>query len=766
MPPVDRMVSLTEPTPQVVKRPVSRGARILATLGQRVEPDTPVAALELDTGPLRRLNCARRLSCLPAEIREHLVVRVGDQVVEGQALAVRSLFETPVVVPSPVTGRVALISTHLGFAYIREVPPAVDQPVVLGVSGLLQEPPAECSRWVRVRTGDRLCRGQVVATRSWGIWKRHLTSPVSGVVTDVSPDGDRLVIEPLPHQAEVQALLHGRVVEAEPGRQVRVEGDGWRVEGTFGVGGPVWGRLLDRTGWDPEPVEKTGMEHPADDAELNGAAVLLGAAPTAECLRRLHRAGARAVIAPRIDQGELVAFLGRELRLGITGGTSQSDLALVVLEGFADRDEGAGAPRRPGAHCLGELRAHAGRLVYVDGRTQVRAGARRPEVIVSAAESPPPAPVLRASTPAGPRAYGQPANRPAPAPKPAPLEAAPPGGLLARGELPPALPGKEQVPGLGGPWIYPVCRPLSAQAYLGRFPSGRAPRVEAYPGEGVRRDFPDLPVLEGPLAERLAEAAEEVALALGGVLWDLGHRRAPEEREFLGDLGAVLLLGGALPRSLRRAEQQAGLWVRRRPAERTCPGFYLTHESPATVLRLIPAAHEAGLLVLLGRASGWNPWQVSLLSRSDVGLVVETLDERARVKRVGEGIRFLKGFHLVRSYFDSYEAQLTVPVAVPDTQFRQRHLAGLHAAADELAAETSRHWETIVRAVEPDHDQGTERFGFGDLMEAFYACLADALIIEGQRSGLFAEPFFPPPADEVYARFGYPEHIKLKIEHG
>lgn len=753
MKPPDRVVpGPPDASVQMVRRPISRGARILAQPGQAVGPDTPVAALELDTGPLRRLNCARRLSCRPDEIGQHLVVAVGDQVSEGQALAVRALFETPVVVPAPVNGRVALVSTHLGFAYLREVPPATDEPVRLDLAELLQEPAAGCSRWLRVGLGDRLCRGQVVATRSWGIWKRHITSPVSGIVTDISGDGARVVIEPLPNQAEVRALLPGRVVDAEPGRQVRVEGDGWRVEGKFGVGGPVWGRLADLTG--TAFATSAGQLGPVP--EVAGLAVLLGAPPKAADLRRLRAAGARAVITPRMDQGELASFVGAELRLGITTGTAQSDLAVVLLEGFADRDEASRVGQDPGGTPMDLLRVHAGRLVYVDGRTQVRAGARRPEVIVSAIEPP--------AVPESPRISLQP--RPAegdsasPAVSPRPLEAAPPGGLLARGDLPPALPGKERVTGLAGPWVYPVCRPVSARAYLERFPKGTAPRAEAYPGDGVRRDFPGLPVIEGTLAQRLGEAAEKVALGLGGVVWDLGRSQSNEEREFLRDLGPGLLLGAALPAALRRAEQLAGFWNRRSPVERTCPGFILTHESPATVLRLVPAAREAGLLVLLGRATGWDPWQASLLSRSDVALVVETLDERSRVKRVGEGMRFLKGFHLVRSYFDSYEAQLTVPVAGPDAEFRERRLAYLHSAATQLADGVTRHWDGIGRAL----DLGAG--GFGDLIEAFYACLTDALLIECQRAGVFAEPFLPPAAEEVYARFGYPEHIKLKLEHG
>jgi len=51
--------------------------------------------------------------------------------------------------------------------------------------------------------------------------------------------------------------------------------------------------------------------------------------------------------------------------------------------------------------------------------------------------------------------------------------------------------------------------------------------------------------------------------------------------------------------------------------------------------------------------------------------------------------------------------------------------------------------------------------GYGDLVEAFYACLADAILVAGQARGLLSRPLPPPTREEFVIRTGFaPENAR------
>lgn len=719
--------------PITVTRSIPPGSTLLVTTGQSVAPGTALATLEADTGALHRVECALRLGCRPEELREHLTVAAGTRVGEGQPLGFRALFETPIVALSPCGGRVTLISTRLGFVYVREVSPAGGGPVTMDMSRLLGVPPSGCRQWLKVRRGDRVHRGQVVASLPVGATSRLAPAPISGIVQDISPDGSRLTVEPVGDIT--YSLLAGVVTEARPGRHVKIATHGWRLQGTFGVGGPACGILA------VEPDGQAGGEsyRPA----VQDAVVLLRAAPDRARLGHLQAAGAKAVIAPFMDELELVSYLGQEIRLGITSGTDRSGMAIVLLEGFAP---GAASRAGDGPAALEFLAGFEGKPVYVDGRTQVRAGARRPEIIVVPEETRG-AGAASGATAALKALRGTEAEG-STKPGMVPGAEAMPEGRDSRGPV--AAQPKPAAARPGGRWVYPCFRPRTAGAYSLRFPGCPVPRGEAYPGPATRSAFPGLPVLDGAVAkafEALAAAvAREAAPVLGQALDSLSE---PQAVSFAA-LSPGLLVGAALLRALREEESRAGLWCRRTPAERTCPGFILTSDSPALVLRAVPAGVGTFFLVPLGRPYGWTPWHLDLLARPEVSKVMRRLEGTKLDHGGGRGFLVLKELGLATSVPAAASGLMSCPVADPES------LAGFldwsWGLANRLAQAMSPYWRelevtihnlapgTIPAVTESPAGSPAETPGFGDFAEAFYACVASAVLVEGQRVGFLPKP--------------------------
>ena len=221
-----------------------------------------------------------------------------------------------------------------------------------------------------VTVGDRVVAGQPLArTRGlWGFGASTCVAPAGGTVVAVSAHTGRILLEEEAPALEVPAFLPGVVTAVHERRGVTICGRGARVAGVFGMGGERGGVLRVVAGRADAVV---GAEQIGPD--MAGAVLLGGGLVTGAALRRATECGVAGVITGGVHDRDLAAWLGRDLFLADTTAVD-TPLTLVVTGGFGR------VPLDPDGFDL--LRAHVGRPVVVSGRTRVRAGALRPEVIV------------------------------------------------------------------------------------------------------------------------------------------------------------------------------------------------------------------------------------------------------------------------------------------------------------------------------------------------------------------------------------------------
>lgn len=339
---------------------------VLVEPGQPVEPDTVVARTgEVPGDPyVVDVRSALKLGRAgPEEVAAALRVRVGQRVAAGEALAAAGGRE----VPSPVGGTVELVSASLGWVLVRE--DARDPSPVVGVpvARLLDVWPPLVPALLRYQVGERVEAGAVLAERSSAFGTACVQAPVVGVIQHVDPDDGVVYLLRELREAQVQAYLRGRVEEVLPGEGAVITAPAAVLHGVYGVGGETWGPLRVAAG----AGEVLTPDHLGP--EDRGAVVVGGGPVSGAALERAAALGVRALVAAAADGTDLAAYLGHEPR-AVTG-LEPVPVTLVVVEGFG---EGALPPG-----VLAELRALEGCMASVNGATQLKAGARRPELVVS-----------------------------------------------------------------------------------------------------------------------------------------------------------------------------------------------------------------------------------------------------------------------------------------------------------------------------------------------------------------------------------------------
>ena len=234
--------------------------------------------------------------------------------------------------------------------------------------------PVELKEAVLVKKGDTVTKGQLLAKKKvfFGLFTTKAESPIDGTVEFFAPQSGDIGIREKPKLLELNAYIKGRVTKVLPQEGVEITTNGALIQGIFGVGGERQGTIEVVVNAPDEVLDEKRL--PADIA---GKVLVGGSEVTASALKRCEKEGAAGVICGGIRNEELTEFLGYEIGIAITG-QEEIDTTLIVTEGFGKM---AMAKRT-----FELLKWLSGREASINGATQIRAGAVRPEVIVPLTE--------------------------------------------------------------------------------------------------------------------------------------------------------------------------------------------------------------------------------------------------------------------------------------------------------------------------------------------------------------------------------------------
>jgi hypothetical protein len=345
---------------------------VLVEQGQKVQPETPIAKISLRPGIPWVIPVARLIGVADVDLPRCMTKQVGDTV-KCRELIARGLaggLYGSKEYESPTDGVIEEISGKSGRVVIREVFGREEPPVDFDVAFDLGCKPRDLEKFMTAKVGDEVKRGEIIAKKGdmAAYYTRSSKAPISGVVTNINFQNGFVTISRPFKEVVVRAYIQGTVGTLIPNRGAVVEVPAVRLTGIFGVGRERHGEI------------KVLVDGPGDvldedrvTPECAGKILVGGSMATNAAIKRAVEIGARGLIAGTASYLNVIQSLGVKLGVGITG---QEDIVmtLVLMEGFGRLDMRAEA--------FAALKAMEGRMACVNGATQIRAGAIRPEIVV------------------------------------------------------------------------------------------------------------------------------------------------------------------------------------------------------------------------------------------------------------------------------------------------------------------------------------------------------------------------------------------------
>lgn len=223
---------------------------------------------------------------------------------------------------------------------------------------------------LKVREGDVVEEGQLLCEHVglFGLFRSCLNSPVSGIVDFFSKSTGHLGIRLASTTLRIKAYLPGTIVNVVEGSSVTIQSECAFVQGVFGVGGARYGKLHILEGSFDKVAEVADLPQ-----DCSGLVLVGGTHARLSTLQEASRRGATGFITASIDDATLTGYIGHELGIALTGDEDVS-MTVVITEGFG----ALGMSKR----AQEVLIAGNGQRVSLNGATQVRAGAVRPEIIL------------------------------------------------------------------------------------------------------------------------------------------------------------------------------------------------------------------------------------------------------------------------------------------------------------------------------------------------------------------------------------------------
>ena len=229
--------------------------------------------------------------------------------------------------------------------------------------------PEDLKKAMLKKVGDAVKEGELLAvvTSFFGLFKSEYKAPVSGTIELISNVTGMVAIRTEPVPVGIDAYIPGKIVDVTPGIGVVVETPAAFIQGILGIGGERHGKLMVIAGRNevitPDVIGK----------ECAGKIIVGGSLITSRALKKAEEEGVEGVIVGGVKRKDLTSILGYELGVAITG-EEPIEFTLIITEGFGKMGMAEGM--------FNLLKSLDGRLACINGRTQIRAGVIRPEIIV------------------------------------------------------------------------------------------------------------------------------------------------------------------------------------------------------------------------------------------------------------------------------------------------------------------------------------------------------------------------------------------------
>jgi len=244
--------------------------------------------------------------------------------------------------------------------------------VPLNLANKLGVTPAQLVNYVKVKAGDKISKGTVLAENKGlfglGFMKNSVTSPTDGEVESVSAHTGQILLREPRIPVQVKAFIDGVITDVIPNEGVIIENKSAYIQGIFGIGGETSGKIKVLAASPHEELSADKIDDSCKDM-----IIVAGAFIRLDAIDKARKVGVKAIITGGVDDQDIKKILGYDLGVAITGHENVG-ITLVCTEGFGKINMAQ--------KTFDLLKQFAGFKTSIHGRTQIRAGVIRPEIII------------------------------------------------------------------------------------------------------------------------------------------------------------------------------------------------------------------------------------------------------------------------------------------------------------------------------------------------------------------------------------------------
>ncbi|PKN73638.1 MAG: hypothetical protein CVU50_02680 [Candidatus Cloacimonetes bacterium HGW-Cloacimonetes-3] len=232
--------------------------------------------------------------------------------------------------------------------------------------------PSQLVGYIKIEPGQKITKDTILAENKGlfglGFFKNEVRSPVEGEVENISSVTGQVLLREPRIPVQVKAFMDGLVTNVIEGEGVIIENKSAYIQGIFGIGDETVGELkmLAVTPDDELDIGKI-------DESCRGKVIVAGAFVPLNTINAAVKHGVKAIITGGIDDQDLKKLLGYDIGVAITG-HEKIGLTIVCTEGFGKITMAQ--------KTFDLLKAFDGHKTSIHGRTQIRAGVIRPEIII------------------------------------------------------------------------------------------------------------------------------------------------------------------------------------------------------------------------------------------------------------------------------------------------------------------------------------------------------------------------------------------------
>ncbi|NLN85073.1 MAG: hypothetical protein GX135_03070 [Candidatus Cloacimonetes bacterium] len=232
--------------------------------------------------------------------------------------------------------------------------------------------PAQLENFIKIEPGQQIDKTTILAeTKGFlgtGLFKNEVRSPVEGEVESISAVTGQVLLREPRVPIQVKAFIDGIVTEVIEDEGVVIENKSAYIQGIFGIGGETVGEIKTLA---PAPEAVISASDIGENCA--GKVIVTGAFASLEVIEAARANGVKAIITGGIDDQDIKQILGHDIGVAITG-HENIGLTILVTEGFGKINMAR--------KTFDLLKQFDGHKCSIHGKTQIRAGVIRPEIII------------------------------------------------------------------------------------------------------------------------------------------------------------------------------------------------------------------------------------------------------------------------------------------------------------------------------------------------------------------------------------------------